>query len=53
MGAGGRSKILLAAEAMEGSFATGVSNLHTGINGTLGVTDTRSRIDLPRPSMRT
>jgi len=37
--------ILLAAEALEGSFATGVSNLHTGINGTLGVTDTRSRIE--------
>lgn len=45
MGAGGRSNILLAAEALEGNFATGVSNVHTGVNGALGVTDTRSRIE--------
>jgi hypothetical protein len=45
MGAGGRSNILLAAEVLDGNFATGVSNVHTGINGALGVTDTRSRIE--------
>jgi hypothetical protein len=45
MGAGGRSNILLAAEAQDGNFTTGVSNMNTGLKGALGVTDTRSRIE--------
>ena len=49
LGVGGRSNILLAAEELKGNFLTGVSNMGAGVNGALGVTDTRSRIEPATP----
>lgn len=46
LGLGSKSNMFADVQALkEGTFAAGVSNVHTGLNGALGVTDTRSRIE--------